>query len=178
MSATTALGIMPNQRPIKLTEFRNAHGWSMSIWNRLVKANYGFDGYVLMGEGERHLDRLWQSIEELPEWQQAPLILTFDTGIIPWQAYQWAAEQFDEFERRLSSPEHHVNHVPAMADLLRSGPEVPWFGVWGTSVTDNPFDPWDYDADEPGSGLAFEPGVIYVLERHRHLLPTPEIASR
>lgn len=168
MSYSTALGVVPGQRPIQLAELRNAHGWSASIWTRLLKANYGFDGYPFHGEGERLMDRLWQSIEEVPEWQQAALVLTFDTGVIPFQAYGWAAEQLEEFERRLPAKPDHVNHVPAVAELLRSLPEVPLFGVYGTSVSENPFDPWDDDADAPGSGIPLSD--MYVLERHRDLV--------
>lgn len=169
MSYSTVLGVVPHKRPMDLAELRNGHGWSPSIWNRLVKANYGFDGYVLMGEGERHLDKLWQSIEDLPEWQQAPLVLTFDTGIIPYQEFQWAAARLDEFEKRLPAPENHVNHVPAVAELFRSGPEVPFVGIWGTSVSENPFDPWDEGADAPGSGIALND--MYLLGRHHHHVP-------
>src|SRR5690606_31590490 len=100
MSSTTALGITPGQRPVSLAEFRNSHGWAPSIWNRLVKAIYGFDGYLFHGEGEAFLNRLWREIETLPAWQQVPLVLTFDTGVIPWQKYEWAAGMLDEFEAR------------------------------------------------------------------------------
>jgi hypothetical protein len=122
------------------------------------------------------LRRLCASIESLPEWQQAALVLTFDTGVIPFPSFGWAAQQMEEFDRRLPSREGHVNHVPAMAELLRTCPEVPLFGVWGTSVTDNLFDPWDDESDAPGSGIPFS--GMYVLERHRRLLPTGQIASR
>ncbi|HEV2928877.1 MAG TPA: hypothetical protein VGW74_09300 [Propionibacteriaceae bacterium] len=169
-----------NRRPVALAEFRNAHGWSPSIWHRLL-ANRGFKGYIF--DGGPYLDRLWQSIEELPEWQQAPLVLTFDTGVVPHQAFEWAADNLDEFDARLPADDGHVNHVPAMAELLRSGVEAPLFGVWGTSVTENPFDPWDEEADDYGSGIYLWPGdgdtQMYVLERHRHLLPPPlKVASR
>jgi hypothetical protein len=187
VSRTIALGIAPDKRPVDLAEFRNGHGWSPSIWQRLVKATYGFDGYLFLGEGQKHLHNLWSVIEELPEWQQAPLVLTFDTGIVPWQAYEWAAEHLDEFDARLPAPMGHVNHVPAMADLLRSKPEVPAFGVYGMSVSDNPFDPIDHHespggcdrwvpcgesgyCEGHGSGLPFRVGVVYVLEQHRNLL--------
>lgn len=177
MSRTTALGISPDRRPIELAELRNAFGWAPSIWDRLLACH---------GEGpwfrdDAGLNRLWQEIETLPEWQQAPLVLTFDTGIIPWQAYEWAADALDEFERRCPAPEGHANHVPAMADLLRSKPEAPAFGVYGTSVSDNPFDPRTYHDDDAegcdnwnrycnghGSGLPLD--ALYILERHRHLL--------
>ncbi len=118
------------------------------------------------------LDRLWAAVETLPEWQQAPLVLTFDTGVIPYQAFEWGAAQLDEFESRLPAPEGHANHVPGMAKILRSQPEAPFFGVHGTSVSANPFDPWDEESDEPGSGIPLED--MYVLERHRHFLPVPE----
>lgn len=75
----------------------------------------------------------------------------------------------EEFERRLPAPAAHVNHVPAVIELLRAGPEVPFFGMWGTSVSENPFDPWDDDADDHGSGIPLE--EMYVLERHRGFLP-------
>lgn len=168
MSYTTVLGVVPDRRPVVLAEFQNSWGWSPSIWDRLLTARGETAHWMRNDKG---LDRLWADIESLPEWQQAPLVLTFDTGIIPMQAFPWAVEQLDEFERRLPGDPDKVNHVPVMADLLRTGPEVPWIGVWATSVTTNPFDPWDEKADEPGNGLAFDPGVIYVLERHRQFLP-------
>jgi hypothetical protein len=170
MSTMTALAVTPNRRPIELAEFRNARGWSPSIWRRLI-AHHGWDGDLYLFDNPA-LERLWQAVEELPAWEQAPLVLTFDTGVIPHPAFGWAAEQLDEFESRLPAPDGHVNHVPAIADLLRAGPEAPLFGVYGTSVSDNPFDPWDEEADEPGSGIPLN--EMYVLERHRHLLPGVE----
>lgn len=172
MSKATVLGVIPHRRPIELAELPNSHGWAPSIWKRLVSALYGYDGYIFDGPW---LDRLWQSIEELPEWQQAPLVLTFDTGVMPSWAFDWAADQIEEFDVRLPAPEGHVNHLPAMVELLRSAPEVPVLGVWGTNVTENPFDPWDDEADEPGSGIS--PSEWYVLEGHRSRLST-QLASR
>ena len=167
MSSAYALGVTPDRRPVKLAEFRNAWGWSMSIWRRLIQHNYGFDGYLFDGHGERLLDELWESVEGLPEWQQAPLVLTFDTGVIPFQTFGWAAEMLDEFETRL--PSDRLSHVPAMADLLRTNPETPLFGVWGTSVSENPFDPWDDVNDCPGSGVPLR-GGMYLLEQHRPMV--------
>lgn len=169
MSSTTALAVTPDQRPVELAEFRNAHGWSPSIWSRLLRHHGHDDKWIVNDAG---LNALWANIEELPEWQQAALVLTFDTGVIPWQAFEWAATNLDEFEKRLPAPEGHVNHVPAMADLLRTRPEAPLFGVGGTSVTENPFDPWDEEADDYGHGIPLY-GGMYVLERHRALLPPP-----
>lgn len=174
MSSTTVLGVVPNQRPMELAEFRNAWGWAPSIWRRLCDGN-GLGDYWL--HNNESLERLWESIDELPEWQQAPLVLTFDTGVIPCQAFGWAADQLEEFDRRLPAPEGHANHVPAMVELLRSMPEVPLLGVWVTSVTDNPFDPWDEELDAPGSGIPLY-GAMYVLERHRHFLPPPTAEDR
>lgn len=159
MSYSQALGVIPERRPVVLAEYRNAWGWSPNIWRR-----FGVDVFDDAG-----LDRLWWSIESLPEWQQVPLVLTFDTGVIPWQEYASAAEALDEFERNMPAPADRINHVPAVADLLRSRPEVPLFGMYGTSVSDNPFDPWDSEADDYGSGIPLR--GMYVLERHRHLLP-------
>lgn len=166
MSYSTALGVVPDRRPVGLAEFRNAWGWSPSIWGRLA-FHRGMQAHRNMPADGPILDALWRDIEERPEWEQAALVLTFDTGVIPYTAFGWAAEMLDEFDRRLPAPEGHVNHVPAMAALLRSMPEAPLFGVWGTSVTDNPFDPWDEEADAPGSGVPL--AEMYVLERHRPL---------
>lgn len=180
MSCTTALAVIPDRRPVELAEYRNGHGWSPSIWSRLL-VHHGAQGHWVFADAD--LARLCQSIEDLPEWQQAPLVLTFDTGVIPFQAFEWAADQLDEFDRRLPAPAGHVNHVPAVAKLLRSGIEAPLFGVWGTNVSPNPFDPWDDGAVAPGSGIPLwgpigEPAGMYVLERHRHLLPQPSAAVR
>lgn len=166
MSSTTVLAVIPNRRPIALAEFRNAHGWAPSIWTRLL-THHGHDGGWWKNDGP--LNRLWQEIESLPGWQQAPLLLTFDTGVIPWQSFDWAAAMLDEFERRLPERPDHANHVPAVAAILRTKPEAPLIGVHGTSVSENPFDPWDYDADGPGSGISLDD--MYPLRRHRHWLP-------
>lgn len=181
MSYTTILAVSPNRRPAALLELRNSFGWLPSIWSRLAKHLYGFDGNLLHGPGERVLDRLWQEIEEQPEWAQAANVLTFDTGVIPYQAFAWAADQLEEFDRRLPAPEGHANHVPAVAALFRSEPEAPLIGVWGTSASENPFDPWDEAADNHGSGIPLYPRpdgpFMYVLERHRHLFPPREEAD-
>ena len=161
MSCTTALGVCPDRRPVELAEFRNAHGWAPSIWGRLA----GKDWFRMEGS---ELDAMWGRIESMPPWQQVPLVLTFDTGVIPWQEYEWAADQLDEFERRLPEQPGYANHVPAVSALLRSHPEAPFFGIYGTSVSDNPFDPWDEEADTEGSGIPLR--GMYVLDRHRHHL--------
>lgn len=162
MSRSTALGVTPNERPTSLAEFHNGWGWSPSIWDRLMTHN------------DAGLNHLWRTIEVLPEWQQVPLVLTFDTGVIPAAAYKEAADLLEEFDRRLPEVVERVNHVPAVAELLRSEPPFPFFGIWGTSVSTNPFDPWDSEADEPGSGLPLS--EFYVLGRHKPLLP--KVASR
>jgi hypothetical protein len=168
VSRTTALAVAPDQRPAVLAEFQNAHGWSPSIWSRLIRHRGHGDNW--WSSDYWRLNRLWAQIEELPEWQQDALVLTFDTGVIPCQAFKEAADNLDEFDRRLPAPDGHVNHVPAMAELLRTPIEAPLFGVWGTSVSENPFDPWDEENDQPGHGIPLY-GGMYVLERHRHLLP-------
>jgi hypothetical protein len=165
MSYSEVLGVVPNQRPVVLATLRNAHGWAPSIWDRLL-AHHGHE--TLWINNDAGLNALWQQIETLPEWQQAPLVLTFDTGVIPFQAYEWAAQQLDEFERRLPSNPDHVNHVPTVADLLRTNPEAPLIGVYGTSVSENPFDPWDEEKDDSGSGIPLS--EMYVLERHRPIV--------
>lgn len=167
MSVSTALGIIPDRRPAHLAEFRNAFGWSPSIWQRLLEY-HGLirPGAYIFGEGKA-LDRLWQTIEDQPAWQQVPNVLTFDTGVIPMPAYAEAADLLDEFDARLPAPDGHVNHVPAVAALLRRGPEAPFFGMWGTSVTENPFDPWDDETDGPGTGIPANDW--YVLPRHRDM---------
>lgn len=162
MSYSQVLGVVPDRRPTVLMELRNGHGWSPSIWSRLL----GDDGPWWRDDGG--LTRLWKSIEDLPEWQQIPLVLTFDTGVIPFQVFDAAADALDEFERRLPANPDHVNHVPAVAALLRTRPEVPLLGMYGTSGTDNPFDPWNFEGDEPGSGIPLS--EMYVLEQHRAMV--------
>lgn len=165
MSRTIVLAIAPDHRPAEIAEFRNAFGWSPSIWRRLLEHRGDNSNWAFDPEGDAALTRLWDEIEELPEWQQIPLVLTFDVGVIPCTEFARAAVMLDEFEARLPALDGHVNHVPALADLFRAGPEAMFVGLWGTSVTDNPFDPWDEDSDAFGSGLPAT--ELYILERHR-----------
>lgn len=173
MSYSTVLGVIPNKRPVDLAEFRNGHGWSPSIWRRLLIAHGYSEHWMTTDSGG--LNDLWKGIEGLPEWQQIPLVLTFDTGVIPFQVFGRAADMLEEFDKKLPSPVDHVNHVPAMVELLRSAPEVPLLGVHGTSVSENPFDPWDYEKDEPGSGLPLSD--LYLLGRHRQFLPDDGVSD-
>ncbi len=166
MSYSQALAVTPDRQPVTLMEFRNGHGWSPSIWRRLL-VHHGHSEHWM--NDDKGLLTLWRNIEELPEWQQVPLVLTFDTGVLPWQVFEHAADLLDEFESRLPSNPNHVNHVPAVAELLRSKPEAPLFGMYGTSVSENPFDPWNYEADEPGNGIPLK--EMYVLAQHRALIP-------
>lgn len=168
MSYSTVLGVVPGRRPTNLLELSNSHGWAPSIWDRAIKHLYGYDGYLFHGEGEQYLNRSWREIDDHPEWVQIPLVLTFDTGVIPAQVYRQAADMLDEFDRRLPAPSNRVNHLSAVAELLRSVPEVPLIGVYGTSVSENPFDPWDEEADDHGPGIGL--GDMYVLKRHRPLV--------
>lgn len=171
MSSTTFLGVVPDRRPVDLLEVRNGHGWSPSIWRRLLEhRNWGTWPSAMYDDTDKSLDRLWRAVEELEEWEQAPLVLTFDTGVVPCTAFEWCADQLEEFERRCPERPGYVNHVPAAAELLRSGIEVPLFGVHGTSVSENPFNPWDFETDTPGRGIPL--ADMYVLERHRHEVTT------
>lgn len=166
MSHTTVLAVAPDRRPASIAVFRNAFGWSASIWSRLHLVHHPevTSRHAWISD-EISMVRLWRNVEDLPAWQQVPLVLTFDTGVIPAQEFEWAADQLEEFEQRLPEPPERANHVPAMIELLRSRPETPFIGMWGTSVAENCFDPWDEENDCPGSGISME--QMYLLERHR-----------
>ncbi len=163
MSRATILALAPGRLPATLVEYRNPWGWSPSIWRRLLGDDW-------LGR-DADLAALWQSIESLPEWQQVPLLMTFDTGVIPWQRYAFAADMVEEFERRLPAAEGQANHLPNFAALLRSAPECPYIGAWGTSVTDNPFTVWRGD-DDTGRYEPVLPCEWYLLERWREFAPS------
>jgi hypothetical protein len=168
MSAATVLGVCPGRLPVDLLELRNSHGWASNICDRLI-VHHGMD--LSYSKIVQNLDALFGMIDDLPGWQQAPLILTADLGVIPWQDYGWAAEMIDEFEARLPSNPNWVNHAPAVADLLRSGPEAPFVGIYQTSVTDNPFSEWSPDIGEDGGMLPSPPiDELMMLRRHRELI--------
>lgn len=160
MSSTIPCGVTPDREPLELARWHNSWGWAARIWQSLVG-----DGWLSNDAG---LNALWQNIESLPEWQQAPVVLTFDTGVIPYFAYEWTALQLEEFDHRMPAKEGHVNHIPAAIELFRSLPEVPLIGIHGTTVSENPFDPWDAEKDAPSGGIPLD--AMYVLERHRDQL--------
>ena len=119
--------------------------------------------------GSAGLNALWKSIDDLEPWEQVPLVLTFDTGVVPCQVFRECADLLTEFDTRLPAPADHVNHVPAVAELLRSQPEAPLIGMYGTSVSENPFQgPWDEEAEEYAGGIPLS--EMYVLGRHRQLV--------
>lgn len=165
MSTTTILALVPGRMPATLAQYRNAWGWSPSIWGRLLGPDWM--------TRDDDLTELWHSIETLPEWQQVPLVMTFDTGVIPWQQFSRAADALEEFERRLPAPAGHVNHLPAFAALLRSRPECPYVGAWGTSVSENPFTTWRGDDDDGGHYEPVPASEWYLLERWREFAPVP-----
>lgn len=169
MSYTTLLGWTPEQAPVHLAELSNSRAWALSVWNRMLGAR----GVDLYGpQYDPALDELWASIETLDECEQAALILTFDTGIIPRSEAIWCADGLAEFENRLPTPENQLSHVKSMEELLRKEwpVEFPFFACWATSIVENPFQPWpDNDDDDYGTiGIT----QIYPLKRHRH---TPEM---
>lgn len=146
MSCSTVLAITPDKRPTELAELRNSHGWGPNVWSRLIGERWW------LNDGQE-LDALYVAIDTLPQWQQVPLLLTSDLGILPARFFEWGIDSLLEFEARVPSDPKYVNHVPAVIEILKAGPEADYVGVWGTSVTENPFDPWVYDEDEPGCGL-------------------------
>lgn len=156
MSSTTVLGLAPGHEPVHLLELSNASGWGSSIWNRIAGGGWLNDLAVLCEWFDR--------IETLPLWQQIPLLLTADTGVVPAEYAIEAADALDEFDRRCPAPAGHVNHVPTAAALLREQPEVPYIGVWVTSVSCNPF--WTYD-EELGESIPTPEDEWHMLERHR-----------
>lgn len=173
MSTTSVLGVNPDQRPIVLGTFRNAWGWGPRIWDPLLQQRGSSLTRELMkfGREETELDLLWADIENLPEYQQVALVLTFDLGVITWGSLEWAAEMLREFDSNMPAPPRAANHVPAVADLFNEihrnpeAPQIGFVGVYGTSVSDCPFDPWDEENDRPGSGVPLS--SLYLLPRDR-----------
>lgn len=166
MSYASVLAVVPDRRPVELAEFRNGHGWHPSIWDRLVGHHWPGLGWPSSMFDMDPVEQLGHRIDTLPEWQQVPLLLTFDTGVIPMPVFEHAADLLDEFDRRLPSNPNWVNHVPAVAELLRSGLETPLLGV--VSSHGNSFEVWSDDEDAEPVGIPL--GKMVVLPQHREIV--------
>lgn len=192
MSYSTVLGVTADRKPIELATLRNAHCWAPLIWGDLLESRgHGRNDWgILRPKDENPLEELWKEIESLDACEQAALLLTFDTGVVPFLAFEWAAESLREFESRYNYKTRRVafNHVDTVATIFESSPEVPFVGIWGTSVTDNPFEPWacprisserefcecdDLDDDYPEHYVGLPFRDFYILERHREMSSRP-----
>lgn len=154
MSYSTVYGLWPGtQKRVELAELRNAWGMAPVVWDALAQRHLHAPPHGSM----MIIEQLWPLHEspDLPRCARALLRMTFDHAYIAAADTRRAIDDIAIFLHAYEPliPPTSVNHWPRFAELLitqwKDAP--PAFGVWQTSVSDNPWDgPYDPATEERG----------------------------
>jgi len=149
MSYTTIIAIWPGEKTKGLEELRNSHGSAPLVWNVMCKRYLGTkDHGYMFDETIEWLWPLWKVLN-IPEYQRAVLMMTYDGVYILKKDYQRAAENIKAFLKDFPVKEGYANHWPRIAELLESQLDIPALGLHCTSVAENLFDgPWNEKKEE------------------------------
>jgi len=103
------------------TEFRNAHGWSAYIWDKLFN-KYAknpesiYDSWI----GEENAKRLWALVddERLEPFERRTLCSTFDNAMIKQEDLEKFIEDLAKFYDK-HPPNNRVCHMRGMVNAIR-----------------------------------------------------------
>lgn len=145
MSVTTVKALWPGQKAEDWLELRNVWGYGLVVWGALGERYLGRDLASLLLPTESK--RLWALGQDprVPPAQRAVLVMTFDYAYVARENYRRAAEDIRSLLREFPPAPTGANHWPEIAALFDTDPDVPALGFWMTSVSDDPFDPPEWD---------------------------------
>lgn len=121
-------------------EFQNAWGGSARIWDALFVAHvpkkHEYDSWIC----DPHDRRLWDlaSRKDLPIFERAVHAFTFDRFYVRRENFARFAADLRLFVEKHPAGER-VDHLPAWAKWLDENPDVEAVGLYGTSVSENPW---------------------------------------
>ncbi len=129
-------------------EFMNSRGGSARIWaslyNRyLLNPEIPYDGWI-----NDRSNRLWRLANDSQIWfgDRAVLASTFDYALVFQEDFKRHAFNLRSFASRFPSG-RCVCHLIEWAKVYESSPAQA-IGIYGTSVGDNLWQPWDEELDE------------------------------
>lgn len=127
--------------------FGNSWGGAARIWASLFDKyckdpGKPYDSWLMDESG-----RLWKlaTRDDLPEYERAVLVFTFDNCIVRHEHFRQLAEHLREFARQYHTK--GVCHLDAWADVLDNS-DAEAIGLHATSVNSNPWFKWDEETDE------------------------------
>ena len=134
---------------VSAVEFRNAWGWSASVWSRCCKHLLRVDENAWLHGKPATFDAIFELIDNaaLPREIRLVIQMTDDKAIVLRDRFEEVARALEAFDATYPANHGYVNHLPAIAAALREVPPAlddgrPIIGVCltGTSVAD---DQWD-----------------------------------
>ena len=136
----TKLIIFKDGKPDGGIEYRNAWGGSARIWDALFKAHvpkkHEYDSWV-SNPNDR---RLWDLAirEDLPMFERAVHAFTFDQFYVRKEHFGRLASDLRSFVEAYP-PGTCADHLSAWAKWLDQNPTIEAVGLYGTSVSENPW---------------------------------------
>ena len=173
MSRTTVLSLVPGSTDPNdmeyITELRNSHGSAPVVWNAMAQRYLGASPFAY----SEHLDELCKiaSTDAAPSAHRAVLIMTFDLAYVRKEHFAQAARDIRTWLSDFRIPSTYANHWPALAALYESDPVYDAIALWQTSVTNNPFEPYDADEDHRLAPTWDEAYEVYDLLNARTSAP-------
>lgn len=122
-------------------EFRNAWGGAARIWDALFKAHvpkkHEYDSWICGGGDDK---RLWDLAKrlDLPLFERAVHAFTFDRFYVRSENFSKLANDLRAFVQRYPV-NGQVDHLPEWARWLDKNHSVEAVGLYGTSVSENPW---------------------------------------
>lgn len=140
MSYATLI-LFKDGKPDGGVEYSNAWGGSARIWDALFKAHvpkkHEFDSWMTNNGDD---SRLWSlaSRADLPMFERAVHAFTFDHFYVRNEHFGRLAADLLAFAERHPA-DGRVDHLPAWAEWLKKNNSVEAVGLYGTSVSENPW---------------------------------------
>lgn len=137
---------------LETKEARNGHGSASVIWGKLCEKYFGSSHAWLTSDyKDGPLAKLFSraNANDLPEDERVCLLLTADRIVLLREYFTRAADALNRF--LAGYPTNYVNHWPEIAAWLRESAnreDVLGFGVYSTSVSENPWCKFDPEAEE------------------------------
>lgn len=156
MSSSAAFLIQQNGEILVADEYRNGHGTGPRVWTpmarRFMPPARGYWDVLGKGAEDRKFWDLYKD-PSVPRAWRAALLFTFDYAIIEHARFREFAALLRQFSKEsepiLEYP--HVDHLPAIADLLEKhadDTDVVGACFQMTSVSEDVWHPWDSEKDE------------------------------
>jgi hypothetical protein len=138
MSRSTVYEIKFGKELVELAEFANGHGCAPVIWDALCGKYLGDPfAWIMSKKGSEDLWKLAEN-KNIPEYQRAVLIMTFDHAFLDQSNFSRAAADIRRFQKEFPPKSGYVNHWPNIAQMLDTL-KAKNFGIYHTSVSENPF---------------------------------------